>query len=216
MNRAKLEQIIVQGVDFEIRAALDNGWKLFKEKAPLHVGFTFIIIVIQVLFTLYLEDFLFIFSIFLSPPLVIGFYLAGNKISQGEWLEFSDFFDGFKYWLPVVIINLVSSILAVLGLFALVIPGVYLLIGYMFSLLFGVFGGFEFWASMELSRRLVHTNWWKFFALGLVLLLINLLGILTLGIGLFISIPLTYLTVYALFEELTSEAAEEPAQPSLD
>lgn len=212
MDRTKLERIIAEGVDFDIKTTLEKGWDLFKKGAPLHVGFTFLIIMIQLTFTVYLEDFLFIFTIFLAPALVTGFYLAGNRMSQDDSVEFKDFFDGFKYWMPVVLINLISSLLVVFGIFALVLPGVYLLVGYMFCILFGVFGGFDFWTSMELSRRLIQTQWWRFFGLGVVLFLINMAGALTLGVGLLISIPLTYLSIYGLFEDLTSQAAEDSTE----
>jgi uncharacterized membrane protein len=101
---------------------------------------------------------------------------------------------------------LVSGILTVLGIIALIIPGIYLGVGYIFAILFGVFGGFDFWTSMEYSRRLVHTNWWKFFGFFLVLLLLNIAGLLALLIGLLVTVPVTYLSIYVLFEDLTGEA----------
>jgi len=206
MDRAKLELIISKGVDFEIKDILTRGWETFKVNPIMHVGYTFLLMFVQFLFTFFLEDYIFIFTIFLAPALVTGFYLIANRISQQEFFDFPDYFHGFRYWLAVIIVNLISSILVVLGIFLFVLPAIYLLVSYMFCLLFTVFGGFEFWTSMELSRRLVSTNWFKFFLFGLVLLLINLAGILTLGVGLLITIPWSYFSVYVLFEELTEDA----------
>ncbi len=207
MDRLKLEQIIARGVDFDIQKTIERGFDIFKQNPLMHMGFTLLIMGLQFLFTFYLEDFAFINTIFLSPPLLVGFYLVANRVTQREFVDFPNFFDGFKYWVPVVLINLISSILTVLGILLFVIPGIYLGVSYMFCLLFGIFGGFEFWTSMELSRRLVTRNWVKFFLLVLVFVLINALGILALGVGILISLPVTYLSIYGLFEELTHEAA---------
>jgi len=209
MDPRKLEQIIAGGVDFQIQELLEKAWVLFKARAAFHLGFMFIIGSTQVAFTVYLKDFLSIYTILLAPALVAGFYLVANRISQGEYLDFQNYFDGFKYWLLVVTINLVSGVLTVLGIFALIIPGIYLGVGYMFAMLFGIFGGFDFWTSMEYSRRLVHTNWWKFFGFVLVLVMLNLAGLLFFLVGILVTVPVTYLSIYVLFEELTKEAIEE-------
>ncbi len=212
MDRGKLEQLIARGVDFQIQEILEKGWALFKVRPLFHVGFMFIIAATQAFFVIYFEEFVSIYSIILSPAFGAGFYLIANRINQGEYFDFQNYFDGFKYWFLVVTINLISGILIVLGVFALIIPGVYLGVGYIFSMLFGLFGGFDFWTSMEYSRRLVHTNWWKFFGFILVLFLVNIAGILALGVGLLVTVPLTYLSIYVLFEELTHEAIEESAE----
>lgn len=214
MDQLKLQRIIDSGVDFNISATIDKAWEMFKSRAMFHIGYAFLIITIQLMFTLYLEDFAFIYSIFISPPLVAGFYLVANRMSQGEYLDFQNFFDGFKYILPLIIVNLITGILIVCGIILFIIPGIYLGVGYLFSLLFVLFGGYDFWTAMEFSRQLVHKNWWKFFGFVLLLLLINIGGFLCLFVGLLVTIPLTYISVYVLFEELTLDAADDVVQIS--
>jgi uncharacterized membrane protein len=209
MDQIKLQRIIDSGVDFNISIIIDKAWEMFKARALFHIGFAFLISTIQLAFTLYLEDFVFIYSIFLAPPLVAGFYLVANRMSQGEYVDFQNFFDGFKYMLPLIVVNLITAIFILCGIILFILPGIYLGVGYLFSLLFVLFGGFDFWTAMEISRKLVHTNWWKFFGFVLILLLINIGGFLCLVVGLLVTIPLTYLSVYVLFEELTIDAADE-------
>ncbi|SIO16683.1 hypothetical protein [Algoriphagus halophilus] len=212
MDQLKLQRIIDSGVDFNISNIIDKAWEMFKARAMFHIGFAFLISTIQLFFTLYLEDFAFIYSIFLSPPLVAGFYLVANRMSQNEYVDFQNYFDGFKYILPLIIVNLITAIFIIAGLVVFILPGIYLGVGYVFSLLFVLFGGFDFWPAMEYSRKLVHTNWWKFFAFLLLLLLINIGGFLCLIVGLLVTIPLTYLSIYVLFEELTIDAADEEGE----
>lgn len=214
MNQGKIQRIIDSGVDFNIGDIIEKAWEMFKSRALFHIGFMVLVGGIQAGFTLYLKDYTFLYSIFLAPPLVCGVYLVANRQSQKEYLDFQNFFDGFKYWWNLVITNLISSILIVGGIILLIVPGVYLLVGYMFCLLFVIFGGFDFWTSMELSRRLIQTNWLKFFLFLLVLLALNIAGLLFFIIGIFVTIPMSYLAVYILFEELTIDAIdEEPKKP---
>ncbi len=209
MNQDKIQRIIDSGVDFNIGVIIEKAWEMFKSRALFHVGFMVLVGAIQAGFTLYLKDYTFLYSIFLAPPLVCGFYLVANRQSQKEYLDFQNFFDGFKYWWNLVITNLISSILIVGGILLLIVPGVYLLVAYLFCLLFVIFGGFDFWTSMELSRRLIQTNWLKFFLFLLVLLALNIAGLLFFIVGLFVTIPMSYLSVYILFEELTIDAIDE-------
>jgi uncharacterized membrane protein len=150
----------------------------------------------------YAEDYLFIFTIFLAGPLFAGFYLVANKISRNEQVIYPDFFKGFRYYLPVVLVWLVGQVLTVLGLFALILPGVYLMVGYMFAVLISLFSGLDFWESLEFSRKVVHKKWSKFFIFGLVLALMNVLGAFAFGVGLVITIPVTYYAIYHVFEGL--------------
>jgi uncharacterized membrane protein len=74
---------------------------------------------------------------------------------------------------------------------------------------FAIFSGSDFWTSLELSRRLITLNWWKFFGFMLVLIGLNILGFLFFFVGLLVTIPLSYYSVYAVFEELTADALAE-------
>lgn len=104
---------------------------------------------------------------------------------------------------------LIGQILTALGIFAFVIPGVYLAVAYSFSVLMSIFGGFDFWTALEESRKLITVRWWKFFRFSLVLLVINLIGLLPYGLLLPVSIPVTFYATYILFEDLTRDIFAE-------
>lgn len=192
-------------VHFDIDKALRRGWELFTSNPVLFIAFFLVIIAISAGATWFLEDFAGIISIFVTPALTAGFYLAANRVSREEPLEFNHFFDGFKFWFPVIVVNLVVLILTVLGIIALIIPGIYLGVAYSFAMPFVLFTGLEFWTSMELSRKLITKIWWRFFAFLLLLLVINLVGLLFLGVGLLVTGPVSYLAIYAAFEDLAGD-----------
>lgn len=209
MNKNKFDQLLERGYDFDIQQSFQNGLQIFK-KAPLFsISYTMLILSLQFLFVIYIPDFLFVFSIFLAGPLFAGFYLVANKISRNEEVVYPDFFKGFHYYIPVILVWIVGQLFTVVGILFLVIPGIYLMIGYMFSLLMAIFGGLDFWNALEYSRKLVHLKWWKFFLFGIVVAIINILGALVFVVGLVFTIPLTYYTIYHIFEEITQEAIGE-------
>ncbi|WP_339925870.1 hypothetical protein [uncultured Cyclobacterium sp.] len=202
MDKKHLDQIVEGNFDFDIKEVLLEGWETYKKVTIYSISFTLLILSLQFLFMFYAEDYVFVFSIFLAGPLFAGFYLVANKTSLGEKVIYPDFFKGFKYYLPVISIWIIGQLLTVLGLFALILPGIYLMVGYMFGVLISLFSGLDFWQSLEYSRKIVHKKWGKFFVFALVLAVLNLAGALLMGIGLVVTIPVTYYSIYHIFEGL--------------
>ena len=212
----KAERLLNSPVHFDIDQALKRGWELFKAQPLILIMYFLLIMVVSVGPAFYLEDFSTIISLLIGPPLTAGFYLLANKISRGEQVEFKDCFDGFKFWLPVVGVNIITGIITVLGVIALIIPGIYLGVAYTFAMPFVLFAGTEFWTSMELSRKLITKVWWRFFAFLILIVLINMVGILCLGVGFLVSGPFSYMAIYAAFEELTGDLlVEDDADPTI-
>lgn len=209
MNEERLNRLLTVPVDFDIKESFAKAWELFKSQALLHVLYMLFILSIQGLTVIYFQKYMIVYSALLAPPLYSGFFLVANRISRGESVIYPDFFGGFQFWLPLVVISLLGQVLVALGLFALVIPGVYLAVCYLFSLLMAIFGGVDVWSAMEWSRKLITRNWWQFFALLLILIVINLAGLVLLGIGLLITFPMTLLVLYVIFEDLTREVFSE-------
>ena len=60
----------------------------------------------------------------------------------------------------------------------------------------------DFWESLKLSWQGVRKNFWAY--LGLLILLggINLIGMLCLGLGLFITIPITFLATMSAYDQI--------------
>ncbi|MBD8491224.1 hypothetical protein IFO69_20895 [Echinicola sp. CAU 1574] len=208
MNKQKINQLIAKGYDFDIEEAFKNGWELFKITPLFSVGYTAFIISLELLFLIYFKEYAVLFSVFLAGPLFSGFYLVANKLKHGDPVIYPDFFHGFRYYIPIILIWLIGQVLVSVGILLLVIPGVYLLVGYCFAILLHIFAGLDFWESMEYSRRLVTVKWWKFFLFILLLILINLIGILFF-VGVLVTIPFSFYVAYCAFEAVTEEVFTE-------
>jgi hypothetical protein len=205
----KVDRLLTVPVQVDIKASFARAWELYKAHPFFFSLFMLLIVSIQGMVVIYVQAYMIVYSTLLAPPLYAGFYLVANKISRGEEVIYPDFFGGFRFWIPTAVISLLTQVLIAIGLIALIIPGIYLAVGYLFAIQMGIFGGLDPWSAMEWSRKLITRNWWRFLGLLLVLVVLNVLGLLLAGIGLLFTVPLTFLVLYVVFEEITREVFSE-------
>ena len=88
-------------------------------------------------------------------------------------------------FLHLFLTGLVVAVLTTVGLFCLILPGVYLGVAWSFALAIAADKRLDFWPAMELSRKAVSKHWWKVFGLLAILAMFNLAGLLLFGVGIF-------------------------------
>ncbi len=203
---------------------LKTGWRLFLNYPGGFIGFFLIYLVIQIVlhFIPWLGR---VASFVIGPALLMGNFIVTAKLIQGRTPQFSDFFLGFRFFVPLMLTALVGGGLTGIGMILLIIPGLYLLVSYIFASSLVVDRRLDFWPALELSRRTVNPIWFGMFAFVLLLAVLNLAGAVALGIGLLVTVPLTCCTVTAAYADifgLQSEYSEnfpdnvipEPSKPS--
>jgi hypothetical protein len=178
-----------------------EGWELFKQNPGGFIGFAFLFLIIQVILG-YLPKIGGLISLALTAPLGAGFYVVSAKLMQRRPPVFQDFFTGFQLFLPLVLLSVVSGLLTILGFILLVLPGIFLMVCYLFASMLVIDQRLDFWPAMELSRRTVQTQWFGFFIFFLLIMLINLGGALLLGVGLLVSLPVSACAVAAAYADI--------------
>jgi hypothetical protein len=177
------------------------GWDVFKQYPVGFVVFTLVNIAIH----LVLESIPFlgwVVSFAISSALIMGNFIVSAKLLQKQTPVFRDFFTGFYFFLPLLLLSLITSIFIIIGLALLIIPGVYLIVAYLFASCLVIDRRLDFWPAMELSRRTVHPLWFGFLAFTLLLTVINLAGALCLFVGLLVTIPLSFAALAAAYADL--------------
>jgi uncharacterized membrane protein len=144
-----------------------------------------------------------------AGPVAAGLALAGIRKLRTTKIDIKDFFDGFRFFLPAFLSSLLILAFSVVGLIFLIVPGLVILAMYMFTYHFMVDRNQDFWTAMESSRKLVSRDYFGFVLFGLLLGLINLAGVLFFGVGLLISLPVTWLALAQAYEELEARPARE-------
>jgi uncharacterized membrane protein len=176
------------------------GWEIFKKYPAGFIGY--FIIVTAISFVLHLVPRIGgLIAFVLAVPLNAGFFVVSAKLLKNQIPDFADFFSGFKFFLQLALLGIVSSILILIGFIFLIAPGIYLLVGYAFALMLVMDRGLDFWPAMETSRRSVQTSWFQIFAFFLLLFLLNLGGLLALGLGLLVTVPLSHCILTAAYAD---------------
>jgi len=189
----KFNEQIQNGYSVKTEDYIRRGWEILRMRMGYFIIFTLVLFVGTSIPGI---------GILLTQTLSAGLILVAFYLSTGKQIFFEDFFDGFKHFAGLLLFTLVSVILIFLGIIALILPGIYLVVGYVFTPFFIIFSRMDFWNAMETSRKLVHKEWFSIFGFLIVLLFINVLGVMALGIGLLITIPLSYCALYAAFDDI--------------
>lgn len=215
------DNLIREGYSTDVSSYLGRGWEIFQQNVGGFVGFLIIIFLINVAFGAVggvldpaandpaseqmpsgISALLSVINSVISVPLNAGFYVVAFKLVKRRATTFSDFFRGFNYFLPLLLASIVTGIFILLGLLLLIVPGIYLAVAYSFTVPLILERKMDFWQAMETSRKLISKRWFSFFWLGLLVFLINIAGALACGLGLLVTVPLTYCTYVAAYENI--------------
>lgn len=180
---------------------LKVGWDLFKLYPYGFIGFCLLNIFIHTVLHA-MPRLNWLASAAITSPLLMGNFIVAAKLLQGHPPQFRDFFSGFSWFWPLLLVSLVGSVLISIGMILLIIPGIYLTVSYLFASCLVVDRGLDFWPAMEMSRRTVTPLWFGFFAFMLLMIAINLAGALLLGLGLLATIPLSFCALTVAYVDL--------------
>jgi len=202
-DKSRIERVIQNGYSFKLEKYFSDGWTIFRMEPGLFILYTLLIAVISFLVDLIPNEYISgIVSYLLTPVFTAGYYLGAHKLDHEGKVEFSDFLKGFDYIVQLFLANFISGILMVIGFILLFLPGVWFGVGIslMFPLI--IFAGMDFWESIKSSVKIVNKQWLYFFVLLILIVFLNLLGLISLIVGLLITFPLTYCIYYAAYKDI--------------
>ncbi len=178
-----------------------EGWELFKQYGGGFIGFIFVSFAINLVLA-FIPVLGQIGSVVIAGPLNAGFFIVAFKIAKNRQYTFGDFFRGFDNFLQLFLTNLVMGIFVLLGMVLLVIPGIYLAIAYAFAIALVVEKRLEFWDALETSRKIITKQWFSFFGLFFLIGLLNLAGVIALGVGVLVTAPWSVCILAAAYKDV--------------
>ncbi len=192
-----------RGVRLDAARCVSRGWALVRANVVVLVSAATVVWTIIIALT-FVPRIGWLAGMVVNSPLLAGLYVLNIRRIRGEAAGAEEAFAGFRvpYFLPLVAAGLLSGALTTLGILLLVLPGVYLAVGYIFVLPLVMDKRMDVWTAMEVSRRVVHQQWWMTFALALVAALMVLAGVLAFGIGIIIAVPVATAALMYAYEDL--------------
>ncbi len=195
---ALAEQLIARGNEVDIGRCVGRSWELMTKNFWLVVAASAVVGLVEgaVNAIPYLG--------FVAGPVIIGILHGGLyamflKLIRGQKADFNDAFAGFNVGLvPLALAGLVMGLLVSIGLVCCILPGIYLVIAWSFTLPLVADKKLDFWPAMELSRKVATKHWWPLFGLAIVNCLIIFAGVVCCFVGFFVALPVvTGALVYA-------------------
>jgi hypothetical protein len=131
-----------------------------------------------------------------------GLMFMGVRKVAGDSINWRMVSTGFSVAGKIIVAAILQSILVVVGLLLLVLPGIYLAIGYAMTMPLIIDRNMSPWQAMEASRKAIHKVWWKvaglFFAMGLLICI----AAVPFGIGLIWMWPLSFVLAGVVYRHL--------------
>ena len=190
------------GRSIDVLACLTRGWNLVLDSPGALIGGA--LLVFCAFFVLQFVPVLgLLATLVLEGPVMAGLYYMFLRRIRGETVGAADAFNGLSdNFLQLSLAGFISSVFIAVGFALCILPGIFLAICYLFVLPLAIDKKLEFWSAMEVSRRVVQAQWFTFFGLGLVGVLVIIAGALACLVGLVVALPVFIAMIAYAYEDM--------------
>ncbi len=202
---------------FSIREALVFGWETFKKRPWFFMGvflFVFILSNIGSSASNPAQSMGVMVALTTLASLVVGLVLEMGLLNialkshdSPESLQVSDAWT-YVPFLQYLGVKLLGTLIVIIGLLLLIIPGIIAALALMFSNYLVMDKRLGVMDALKESARITKGHRWQLFLFGLTLVGINLLGLIALFVGLFVTIPVSILATVHVYRTLEHRANE--------
>jgi hypothetical protein len=197
-------RILSHGYTIEIGRCLGRAWDLIIGDFWLLVGASFLAGLIAA------GAGLPVVGLIIGGPMMGGLYALYLKRIRRQPAGLGDAFLGFSTaFVPLMLAKLVSTLLTGLGFVLCLLPGIYLVVAWVFALPLVIDKKLDFWPAMELSRKVVSRHWWLMLGFLIVCCLVVILGLLACCIGVFITTAIAQAALMYAYEDIFSRSTDQ-------
>ena len=167
----KNNEITIDNNSITIESLLKSSFKIFLDNIVVCIANTIIAIISSFLLAITVIG-------LLAIPAVWGGYIDSMiRMSLGQKIEIGKFFNaGFNCWGTLVFANIIYFIGIFLGLILLVIPGIYLMIRWIFVIQIIVYEGLNSSEAFTKSGEMVSNKFWEVATIFIICTIIETIG----------------------------------------
>ncbi len=140
-----------------------------------------------------------------SGLFVAGLLLMGIRKVAEKSISWKMIFKGFSCAGKIIVATILQSLFVLIGFLFLILPGIYLTVGYAMTLPLIIDKGLSPWQAMETSRKAIHKVWWKVTGLFIVMGLIFIGSCIPLGIGMIWTWPMFIILTGVVYQQLFAD-----------
>ena len=145
---------------------------------------------------------IFIISVIGGTILEMGILLITFEFYDQKKPQYKDILIPKHYLLRYLIAKIAYNIVIFVGFILLIIPGIIWSLKYKFVRYLIVDKGMSIKEAFTESSRITSGSKWNIFWLGLLILFINIVGVLALGVGLLLSVPVSVMAYTYVYRKL--------------
>jgi len=144
------------------------------------------------------------YSLLLVQPVEYGVSFANLRAARGDKLEIKHMFEAFKNYVNVVLANLLSGAIILIGLVLLIVPGIIFACKLAFVPYLVVDRKMEAIEAVKESWRMTGGHAWKVFFIGVLAVLLAIAGLICFGVGIIFAIMWIRLAFASLYNAVAT------------
>ncbi len=148
-----------------------------------------------------------IYGLIVSANVIKAFF----NVVDGNKVEFWDIFTPKDYTLQYLITVIFYGVIVAIGTILLIIPGIIFAIMFSFGYFLVIDKKLDATAALRRSKAITDGQKFELFGFGIAIVVLNIVGALFLGVGLFITIPITCFASIQVYRLLNSKTPETVA-----
>lgn len=208
----------------DIQALYRYSWKQFKTYASFIIGimvtYYVLAIVPRVYYMLTMPEepgmqaqFTSLILTLIQLYLGLGFTKIMLLLLDDNYAQVSDLLSGFRMFISYFVASFLYSFGVMIGLFLLVVPGIYLAVRLQFYPYYIIEHGDTGIAALYKSYEASNELTLELFLFGITVLVANILGAALLGIGIIVTYPMTTLATAIIYKGLQKDNEHLPGEP---
>lgn len=178
----------------------ERGWITIKDQMPLVAGLSLV-----ALLGMATAGSIPVLGWALNALIGSGYVACLLRIRRGEKFDFADFlwaFQNMNRLVHVVLAALMVFAVVIFGTILMIIPGIWIYVMLSLTTVIQVRDDKDAVAALKGSYELVQGDWWRVFGLVLFVAGLNLLGLMCFLIGVLVTLPISYLMILEMSEDL--------------
>lgn len=144
----------------------------------------------------------------LGMVVMLGIIHISLKLYRNQPATLADLWSQFKLLLPYLGANILYGLIVFGGLLLFIVPGIIWSIRYFYFSYFMVDKGLRPMAALKESARITQGQTWNLLLFTILQLLIVYLGVLALGVGLLVTIPIAFMAEVYMYDYLVKQAGQ--------
>ncbi|MFA6098207.1 MAG: DUF975 family protein [Patescibacteria group bacterium] len=199
----------------DVGKAIAYGWSEVKKNFWYFVGLAVIVIVIESIGSGPKEHrtYFNVLGLFLGAWMACGFTTIVLDYYGGTKREITDVFTQVKDFWRVLGANILVGFIVLVGFIFLIVPGIYLGLRFIFTIPLIIDKNLGIGEAMERSSEMTKGIKMELFVFALTVIGVLLLGVICLGVGIFVAMPvvwLAYIYIYKTMQNIQPAANVQP------